>query len=109
MRTARDHSREREQMKPVLVPTTDVNSERGVVIEWFAGNRDRVVAAAPLVEVETSKAVLEVAAPGDGFLLRLADSGQEVSLTDPVGLLFPDTAALAAYEEQARVHVEAEG
>lgn len=89
-------------MKPVLVPTSDVNSEFGTVVTWFADNRGPVEADAPLVEVETSKAVLEVVAPEPGVILYLAEQGQEVSLTQPVALLFPDKDALTAYEERQR-------
>lgn len=88
-------------MKPVLVPTSDVNSEHGVVVEWFVDDRAEVASGDPLVEIETSKAVLEVVAPAAGVLLRQAEKGREVALTDPVGLLFDDAAELIAYQERA--------
>ena len=50
-------------MMPVVVPTSDVNSERATVVTWFAASRTAVEAGALLVEVETSKSVFEVAAP----------------------------------------------
>ena len=53
-----------------------------------------------LVEIETSKAVLEVVAPESGYLLQLARQGSEVSLTAPIALLFPDLTALTEYEEK---------
>lgn len=87
-------------MKPVVIPTPDVNSESGVVVEWLAADREPVEADTLLVEIETSKAVLEVVAPESGYLLRLARQGSEVSLTAPIALLFPDLTALTEYEEK---------
>jgi acetyltransferase-like isoleucine patch superfamily enzyme len=93
-------------MKPVLIPTPDVNSEHGVVVTWFVDNHQWVEEGADLVEVETSKAVLEVVAPHSGFVLHLAALKDEVSLTDPIALLFDDVEALKGHE--ARVVAERE-
>jgi acetyltransferase-like isoleucine patch superfamily enzyme len=87
-------------VKPVVIPTPDVNSESGVVVEWLCADREPVEADALLVEIETSKAVLEVTAPESGFLLHLVRQGAEVSLTAPVALLFPDLTSLTEYEEK---------
>jgi pyruvate/2-oxoglutarate dehydrogenase complex dihydrolipoamide acyltransferase (E2) component len=89
-------------MKPVVVPTPDVNSESGVVVEWLCSDREPVEANALLVEIETSKAVLEVTAPEAGYLLHLVRQGAEVSLTAPVALLFPDLSALTEYEDKQK-------
>lgn len=89
-------------MKPVQIPTSDVNSEYGTVVSWFADNRGPVDRDAVLVEVETSKAVLEVTAPESGVVLFLASEGQEIPLSRPVALVFADAEALAAYEEAER-------
>jgi acetyltransferase-like isoleucine patch superfamily enzyme len=89
-------------VKPVHVPTSDVNSDSGVVTSWLTDNRSSVDRDVAILQVETSKALLEVSAPETGVLLYLADEGQEVALSDPVALLFPDRGALAAYEEDQR-------
>lgn len=94
-------------MKPILIPTTDVNSDEGVVVEWFADDREWVERDHPLVEVETSKAVLEVAAPAAGYLLRSAPVGARVSITDAVGALFDSEEDLKEYERQQQVAAEA--
>lgn len=95
-------------MKPVQIPTSDVNSEYGTVVSWFADDRGPVDRDAVLVEVETSKAVLEVTAPESGVVLFLAREGQEIPLSRPVALVFPDADALAAYEEAERQRAAAE-
>jgi pyruvate/2-oxoglutarate dehydrogenase complex dihydrolipoamide acyltransferase (E2) component len=89
-------------VKPVHVPTSDVNSESGVVTSWLVGNGTPVDGGVVIVEVETSKALLEVTAPETGVLLHLAAEGQEVALSRPVALLFPDKDALLTYEQDQR-------
>nr|BFE62984.1 hypothetical protein GCM10020063_075100 [Dactylosporangium thailandense] len=94
-------------MKPVLVPTNDVNSEHGIVVNWFVDDRDKVEAGALLVEVETSKAVLEVYAPEPGVVLHLVRQGTEVPLTEPVAMLFDSLADLTAYADRLAAEAEA--
>jgi acetyltransferase-like isoleucine patch superfamily enzyme len=89
-------------VNPVHVPTNDVNSEYGIVVMWFEDDGAEVEKDDLLVEVETSKAVLEVLAPRAGVLLYLAAKGTEIPLSEPVALVFHDVAARDAYlEEQA--------
>ena len=95
-------------MKPVLVPTTDVNSETGLLLAWHAGDRSEVEAGETIAEIETSKAIIDVPAPEAGFLLHAAREGAEVRLTEPVARLFADVNALEAYaEEEQRRRAEA--
>src|SRR4051794_19850704 len=82
----------RSRVKSVQIPTSDVNSDSGVVVSRSVQDRSPVDRGAVILEVETSKAVLEVTAPEAGVLLYLADEGQEVPLAEPVALLFPDRA-----------------
>ena len=89
-------------MKPVLVPTTDVNSETGLLLEWHVGDRSEVEAGETIAEIETSKAIIEVPAPEAGFLLHAAHEGAEVRLTEPIARLFTNADALAAYAEEER-------
>lgn len=94
-------------MKPVIIPTPDVNSEHGVVVTWFAANHSWVEADSDLAEVETSKAVLEVTAPDSGYVLHLAAVKDEIALTAPVALLFDDLDVLKAHEETLAAQREA--
>lgn len=86
-------------MKPVLVPTTDVNSDTGLLLTWLADDRGKVEAGQIIAEIETSKAIFEVSAPEGGFLLHAAREGAEVRLAEPVARLFADVGALEAYAE----------
>jgi acetyltransferase-like isoleucine patch superfamily enzyme len=85
---------------PVNVPWTDVNSETAYVVEWIVADRAAVSSGGSLVEIETSKAALAIEAPGDGFVLQLVPAGGEVSVGQPIALVFPSEQALEAYVAQ---------
>jgi acetyltransferase-like isoleucine patch superfamily enzyme len=87
-------------MKPVLVPTTDVNSETGLLLTWYVGDRSKVQAGETIADIETSKAIIEVPASEEGFLLHAAREGAEVRLTEPIARLFDDVSAMEAYAEE---------
>jgi acetyltransferase-like isoleucine patch superfamily enzyme len=88
-------------VKPVLVPTTDVNSETARLVAWHAEDRSAVAAGDAIAEVETSKAILDVPAPDSGFVLHEVREGGELRLDSPVARIFADLAALEAYAEAA--------
>jgi acetyltransferase-like isoleucine patch superfamily enzyme len=97
-------------MKPILVPTTDVNSETGVLLAWHAGDSNEVEAGETIAEIETSKAIIDVPAPEPGFLLHAVLEGAEVRLTEPIGRLFADVEELKTYaEEEERRRAENAG
>jgi acetyltransferase-like isoleucine patch superfamily enzyme len=93
-------------MKPVIVPTTDVNSDTAIVIAWHVADRAIVAAGGVLAQVETSKSVVDVAAPDDGYVLRCADEGEQFRLADPLAYVFPTLEALA--EHAARLAATAD-
>jgi acetyltransferase-like isoleucine patch superfamily enzyme len=90
-------------MKPVMIPTTDVNSESAIVTAWRVPDGSLVEAGELVAEVETSKSVLEVVTSEPGYLLQCAGEGEEVSLREPLAYLFPSAEAL---EEHAARRAE---
>jgi sugar O-acyltransferase (sialic acid O-acetyltransferase NeuD family) len=86
-------------MTAVTIPWTDVNDDSATVVEWHVEDRSEVRAGTSLVDVETSKSAIEIAAPSDGLVLQLVPVGGEVSVGEPVAHLFEDEAALAAFEQ----------
>jgi 2-oxoglutarate dehydrogenase E2 component (dihydrolipoamide succinyltransferase) len=63
----------------ILVPKLNANDNTYVLLGWFAEDGARVAAGAPLVEIETSKAVEEIAAPEAGYLWRAVAEGGVVA------------------------------
>ncbi len=68
------------------------------MVAWHVPDRTDVREGAPLVDVETSKAALEIEAPHDGIVLQLVRAGQDVQVGEPVAYVFPDQAELESYE-----------
>lgn len=87
-------------MTPITIPWTDVNSESATVTAWHVPDRSTVETGTPIVDVETSKAALEVEAPGSGVVLQIVGEGENVTVGEPIGYVFEDEAALAAYAER---------
>jgi acetyltransferase-like isoleucine patch superfamily enzyme len=84
-------------MRGVFVPRNDVNSDTAVIAEWMVADRSPVSAGEAIAQVETSKALLDVAAPEDGYLLHAAKQGAEVHLAEPIAYLFAEVDELGAH------------
>lgn len=96
-------------MKPVSIPWTDVNSESAIVVAWHVPDRTQVRSGTPLLDVETSKAALEIEAGSDGILLQLVAAGESVGLDEPVAFLFDSESALDAFAAQRAAEKDADG
>ena len=77
-----------------------MNSDTATVVAWHVPNRSTVTETAGLVDIETSKAALEVPAPATGFVLQVVGVGEEIEVGQTVAFIFDDEAELAAFEAQ---------
>jgi acetyltransferase-like isoleucine patch superfamily enzyme len=87
-------------MIAVTIPTTDVNSESAVIVRWYVDDRSEVKSGDPLVEVETSKAIIDVDAPDGGLLLKLRSEGDQLQIDQPLGYLFESPETLEQFERE---------
>jgi acetyltransferase-like isoleucine patch superfamily enzyme len=87
-------------MKPVIVPTSDVNSETAIVTNWYVADGSLVDPGELIATVETSKSVLDVQAPEAGYLMRCAEEGEEIVLERPLAYLFADPDALHEHAQR---------
>ena len=67
-------------MTDVFVEKDNVNDETVMVVEIHADNDVYVSKGQMIVEIETSKAIIEIEAPKDGFLELYVAVGQEVEI-----------------------------
>ena len=88
-------------MRPVFVPSMDVNSESGLLVEWYVPDGGRVVRDQRVAEFETSKALLDVVAPEAGFLKHVVAAGVEVAIAEPIGYLFAEERELLEFAVEA--------
>jgi acetyltransferase-like isoleucine patch superfamily enzyme len=75
-------------------------------VEWLVPDRERVVKGQPVCLVETSKALLELEAPGDGILNHLYAQGDEVELGSRVAVIAESEEELAAAEKSRPAKAE---
>lgn len=85
----------------ITIPRETANDDVVRVIRWLAKAGDDVRRGAPVVEIETSKSVLEVLAPADGRLEILADVGADVPVGGAVGRLAGSTEPVDVTPSQA--------
>ncbi|WP_411152852.1 2-oxo acid dehydrogenase subunit E2 [Streptomyces sp. A30] len=78
---------------PVAVPKLNNNDTAYLVLRWFADDGAHIDEGDPLVELETSKAVEEIAAPAAGHLRVCAAEGSEVGVGELLAELLAEPSA----------------
>jgi sugar O-acyltransferase (sialic acid O-acetyltransferase NeuD family) len=74
-------------IKPLVVEQSDLNSESALLVEWTAADGAEVAVGQIVCRVETTKAVIEVAAPGAGRLFHGFPAGISVVFNRPIAFL----------------------
>lgn len=77
----------------IIVPRENVNDEFALLVSWLVAHGGRVVRGEPIVQIETSKATLELEAPADGFLQCAVQAGDEVNIGATIGQIIATPAA----------------
>ncbi|MGA5253273.1 2-oxo acid dehydrogenase subunit E2 [Streptomyces pseudogriseolus] len=86
---------------PVAVPKLNNNDTAYLVVRWFADDGAHLDEGDPLVELETSKAVEEIAAPAAGHLRVRAAEGSEVGVGELLAELLPEPPAAPGPEARS--------
>lgn len=79
-------------MLEIVLTREDANTEYALLSEWLVQDRHEVSSGQPVCVVETTKATVEVEAPGDGTLVQLFEEGVEVELGKTIAVI-AETAA----------------
>jgi pyruvate dehydrogenase E2 component (dihydrolipoamide acetyltransferase) len=75
----------------VILPKVDMDMESGVIVAWKVAEGDRVQEGDVLFEMETSKAMMDVEAPGSGIIRGLTPASDEpIAVGTPVAWIDPD-------------------
>lgn len=74
-----------ETFADILVPRETVNDDTVKVIRWLVADGDAVRAGAALVELETSKSVIDVESPADGIVSIRSPAGSSVAVGGLLG------------------------
>jgi acetyltransferase-like isoleucine patch superfamily enzyme len=80
----------------IRVPRETVNDDTVKVVRWLAGEGDLVRTGMSVVELETSKSVIDVEAPAVGRLTIRRQTGEQVPIGELLGLIGDGVAAAPA-------------
>jgi acetyltransferase-like isoleucine patch superfamily enzyme len=85
----------------IVLTREDANTEYALLAEWLVEDRSDVSAGQPVCVVETTKATVEVEAPGAGTIVQLYGEEVEVELGKTIAYVAETADELAAIETGA--------
>jgi acetyltransferase-like isoleucine patch superfamily enzyme len=88
-------------MLEIVLTREDANTEFALLSEWLVEDRAQVEQGQPVCVVETTKATVEVEAPGAGTIVQLYDDGVEVELGKTIARIAESADELASLEQAA--------
>lgn len=72
----------------VVMPKLGTGMNEGTVLRWLKSEGDAVTEGEPIAEIETTKAVEEMEAPGSGILLKiLLPEGETAEVRTLIGVI----------------------
>ena len=89
-------------MLEIVLTREDANTEFALLSEWLVEDRAEVALGQPVCVVETTKATVEVEAPGAGTIVQLFEEGVEVELGKTVAYVAESADELASLEQDAK-------
>ena len=79
----------------IIIPKENANDDTVKIAEWFFSNGDFVKKDDVILEIETSKATLDITSDFDGYIEILHKSGSEVEINEIIGHLHVDNSFLS--------------
>jgi acetyltransferase-like isoleucine patch superfamily enzyme len=89
-------------MLEIVLTREDANTEFALLAEWLVEDRAEVAAGQPVCVVETTKATVEIEAPGAGTIVQLYADEVEVELGKTIAYVAESAAELASIDEGAK-------
>jgi acetyltransferase-like isoleucine patch superfamily enzyme len=85
----------------IVLTREDANTEYALLAEWLVEDRTEVTAGQPVCVVETTKATVEVEAPGAGTIVQLYGEDVEVELGKTIAYVAETADELASVDARA--------
>src|SRR5450432_3327546 len=74
--------------KDVILPALGMSQDTGKIVQWLKVEGEHVTKGEPLAEIETDKATVEIEAPANGVLARVAAvAGEDVPVGQVIALI----------------------
>ncbi len=81
----------------VILPRVDMDMATGKISKWYVSEGATVAKGAPIFEIETDKAAMEVEAPGAGVIRNItASEGVDIPVGTPVAFIYAEGEAIQA-------------
>ena len=79
----------------VILPRVDMDMATGKISKWYVKEGETVAKGAPIFEIETDKAAMEVEAPGAGVIRNITTSeGIDIPVGTPVAFIYGEGEAV---------------
>ena len=88
-------------MLEIVLTREDANTEFALLAEWLVEDRAEVQQGQPVCVVETTKATVEIEAPGAGTIVQLYEEGVEVELGKTVARIAENAEELDSLDQDA--------
>jgi acetyltransferase-like isoleucine patch superfamily enzyme len=88
-------------MLEIVLTREDANTEFALLAEWLVADRAQVEQGQPVCVVETTKATVEIEAPGAGTIVQLYEEGVEVELGKTIARIAESADELASLVQEA--------
>jgi pyruvate dehydrogenase E2 component (dihydrolipoamide acetyltransferase) len=86
----------------VILPRVDMDMAEGKISKWHAKDGEKVAKGAPLFEIETDKATMEIDSPADGILRNImVDEGGSARVGSAVAYIYAEGEASGLPPAQA--------
>ena len=93
-------------MLEIVLTREDANTELALLAEWLVEDRVEVERGQPVCVVETTKATVEIEAPGAGTIVQLYEEGVEVELGKTIARIAENADELASLEKDTEDRAE---
>ncbi|MFZ5676749.1 MAG: dihydrolipoamide acetyltransferase family protein [Pseudomonadota bacterium] len=81
----------------VILPRVDMDMATGKISKWYVKEGETVAKGAPIFEIETDKAAMEVESPGAGVIRNItASEGLDIPVGTPVAFIYGEGEAIQA-------------
>lgn len=88
----------------VILPRVDMDMATGKISKWYVTEGATVAKGAPIFEIETDKAAMEVESPGAGVIRNIsASEGVDIPVGTPVAFIYGEGEAVAQIQAPASV------
>ena len=90
----------------VTVSQLGVNDEVAEVVQWYVPDEGKVSAGWNICALETTKALYEISAETDGYIVHLVQAGVSANIGQAIALIGPDLESLKSEKEQFMMKTE---